>query len=76
VRITVIGAAGGAGRLVVAQGLARGHEVVALVRHAGELAGPPPTAVVAGDARSDDTLKQALEGSDATISVLSIPAGD
>jgi putative NADH-flavin reductase len=76
VRITVIGAAGGAGRLVVAQGLARGHEVVALVRHAGELAGPPPTAVVAGDARSDDTLKQALEGSDAAISVLSIPAGD
>jgi putative NADH-flavin reductase len=76
VRITVIGAAGGAGRLVVAQGLARGHEIVALVRDAGELAGPSPTAVVTGDARSDDTLKQALDGSDAAISVLSIPAGD
>jgi len=76
VRVTVIGAAGGTGRLVLAQGLARGFEVVALVRDTSELSGAVPTEVVAGDARSDDTLKQALDGSDAAISVLSIPAGD
>jgi putative NADH-flavin reductase len=76
VRIVVIGAAGGTGRLVVAQALARGHEVVAVVREAREMADSPPTAVVEGDARSDDTLKEALDGADAAISVLSIPSGD
>ena len=75
-RITVIGAGGGTGRLVVAQGLARGHEVVALVRAAGEMTGPPPTSIVEGDARSDEALKAALDGADAAVSVLSIPSGD
>jgi putative NADH-flavin reductase len=76
VRITVIGAAGGTGRRVVAQALARGHEVVALVHAAGEMTGPPPTSIVEGDARSDDALKAALDGADAAVSVLSIPSGD
>jgi putative NADH-flavin reductase len=76
VRIVVIGAAGGTGRFVVEHGLARGNEVVALVRGADGLAGISPTAVVAGDARNDDTVKAALEGADAVISVLAIPSGD
>jgi putative NADH-flavin reductase len=76
VRITVIGAAGGTGRRVVAQGLARGHEVVALVRSAGEITGPPPTSIVEGDARGDEALKAALEGADAAVSFLSIPSGE
>ena len=75
-RIVVIGAAGATGRLVVEHGLARGHEVVALARRAPEIAGPAPTSVVEGDARSDVTLKQALEGADAAISELTIPSGD
>jgi putative NADH-flavin reductase len=75
-RIAVIGAGGRTGRLVVQQGLARGNEIVALVREAGELAGLAPTSVVEGDARSDETVKEALEGADATVSVLAIPSGD
>jgi putative NADH-flavin reductase len=75
-RITVIGAAGGTGRHVVRQGLARGNEIVALVREAAELGDLAPTAVVEGDARNDDVVKRALDGADAAISALSIPAGD
>jgi len=75
-RIVVIGAAGGTGRLVVAQGLARGNEIVALVRRAAEMTGPQPTAVVEGDARNEDTMKEALQGADAAVSVLSIPSTD
>jgi putative NADH-flavin reductase len=75
-RIAVIGAAGGTGRLVVQQGRARGNEIVGLVRDAGEITGPAPTSVVQGDARSDDTVKEALEGADAVISVLAIPSTD
>jgi putative NADH-flavin reductase len=75
-RITVIGAAGGTGRQVVRQGLARGNEIVALVRVAAELGDLGPTSVVEGDARNDDVVKLALEGADAAISALAIPAGD
>jgi putative NADH-flavin reductase len=75
-RIALIGAGGRTGRLVLGQGLARGREIVALVRDATEIAGLAPTSVVEGDARSDETVKEALEGVDAAISVLSIPSTD
>jgi len=75
-RITVFGAAGGTGRLVVTQGLARGNEIVASARDAGRVANLGATAIVEGDDRNDDVVKQALEGADAAISVLTIPATD
>jgi putative NADH-flavin reductase len=76
VRIVVFGAAGGTGRLVVGQGLARGLEVVAFARNARALAELAPTSIVEGDARGDEAVKEALEGADAAISVLAIPSGD
>jgi putative NADH-flavin reductase len=76
VRIVVIGASGGTGRLVVEQSLARDNEITALVRDASRLTGLTPTSVIEGDARSDDAVKAALEGADAVISVLSIPSGN
>jgi putative NADH-flavin reductase len=75
-RIVVFGAAGRTGRLVVQNGLARGHEMVAFVRNASGLTGLSPSSTVEGDARGDDAVKAALDGADAAISVLTIPAGD
>ena len=75
-RIVVFGAAGRTGRLVVRNGLARGHEMVAFVRNASGVTGLSPSSTVEGDARGDDAVKAALDGADAAISVLTIPAGD
>jgi nucleoside-diphosphate-sugar epimerase len=75
-RIAVFGAGGATGRHVVRIGLARGHEIVALVHEARQVAGLEPTTVVEGDARNDDTVKRVLEDTDAAISVLAIPATD
>jgi putative NADH-flavin reductase len=75
-RIAVIGAGGRTGRLVAGQGLARGNEIVALVRDAAGIVGLASTSVAEGDARSDETVKEALDGADAAISVLSIPSTD
>lgn len=75
-RIAVFGAGGGTGRLVVQLGLARGHEIVALVQEARQLAGLTPTLVVEGDARSDEVVKGVLDGAGAAISVLTIPPTD
>jgi putative NADH-flavin reductase len=75
-RIVVFGAAGRTGRLVVQNGLGRGHEMVAFVHNASGLTGLSPSSTVEGDARGDDAVKAALDGADAAISVLAIPAGD
>jgi putative NADH-flavin reductase len=73
VRITVFGASGKTGRLVVEQGLERGHELVAFVRDASRFDGPHDRLeVVDGDARDADAVVPALRGSDAVISVISL----
>jgi putative NADH-flavin reductase len=73
VRIAVFGASGKTGRLVVDQGLERGHELVAFVRDASRF---DPShellEVVEGDARDSDAVVPALRGSDAAVSVISL----
>ena len=72
-RITVFGASGKTGRLVVEQGLERGDEVVAFVRDASRIdRSHERLEVVEGDAREPDAVADALRGSDAAISVLSL----
>lgn len=70
-RITVIGASGRTGRLLVEQALGHGHEVTAFVRDAARL---PITherlTVVVGDARDPAALASAIDGRDAVVSVL------
>jgi uncharacterized protein YbjT (DUF2867 family) len=69
-RVLVLGATGGTGRLIVEEAIAAGHEVVALVREkakAGHLAG---ATLEEGDARSAQALERALAGCDAVISAL------
>jgi putative NADH-flavin reductase len=73
VRITVFGASGKTGRLVIEQGLERGHELVAFVQDASRFAASYELLeVVEGDARDPDAVVPALRGSDAAISVISL----
>ncbi|MFJ8463859.1 NmrA family NAD(P)-binding protein [Streptomyces swartbergensis] len=61
-KILVTGATGTVGRQVVAELLARGHEVRALTRDAAKVAFPAGVEVVEGDLTQPDGLTPALEG--------------
>jgi uncharacterized protein YbjT (DUF2867 family) len=61
-KILVTGATGTVGRQVVAELLARGHEVRALTRDAAKAAFPAGAEVVEGDLTAPDGLAAALEG--------------
>ena len=72
-RVLVLGATGATGRLIVAQAVAKGHDVVALVRskaNAGDLAGAK---LIEGDARDAAALTSAITGCDAVVSSLGTP---
>ena len=70
-KLAILGATGSVGRELVAQALAAGHEVTALVR-----AQPQPgeiddrVALVIGDATSADAVKRTVDGRDAVLSAL------
>lgn len=69
-RVLVLGATGGTGRLIVREAVAAGHEVVALVRDkaiAGRLSG---ATLVEGDARDGAILAMALVDCGGVISAL------
>lgn len=70
-RITVFGASGAIGRLVVRQLLDDGHQVTALVRTPAKLAlTHSQLTVVTGELSDGNAVQQALSGSDAVISAL------
>lgn len=72
-QLTVFGATGPAGRLVVRQALGQGHGVTAYARNRGkidELNGAPGLTVVAGELDDAVGIGTALEGADAVISLL------
>lgn len=71
--LLVLGATGGTGRLIVAQALARGFAVRALVRSASKASGLEGAELVVGDARDEVALGQALDGVDAVVSALGTP---
>ncbi|SFI08791.1 Putative NADH-flavin reductase [Bosea sp. OK403] len=68
-KVLVLGATGATGRLIVSKAVAKGYEVVALVRSKAkaDLAG---VELVEGDARDPAALTRALAGCDAVISSL------
>jgi putative NADH-flavin reductase len=74
-RITVFGATGRTGRLVLDQARARGLDVTALARDPSFLMSDPSLRIVKGDATNADAVKSALEEADAAISVMAIPEG-
>src|ERR1700679_2374152 len=71
-RLTVFGATGGIGSEVVRQGLAAGHEVVAVVRDPARLTVPAGAGlgVVTADVMDPAQIGPAVKGSDAVVSAL------
>lgn len=75
-KVMVLGGAGRVGRLVVAEALERGHEVLALVRNAAKLANlrHPNLTVMPGDALDDRVLQRISLGYDAVVQAIGAPA--
>jgi uncharacterized protein YbjT (DUF2867 family) len=70
-KLLVIGATGGTGRLLLTEGVARGHAVTAFARRPDALTDVPGLAgVVGGNARDADALTGALAGQDAVITTV------
>jgi putative NADH-flavin reductase len=71
VKVTVFGATGKVGRLVIANLLAGGHEVVAYVRNPAKLdIADPRLLVVAGELSDPSRVRESIHGADAVISAL------
>lgn len=70
-KLLVIGATGRTGRLVVQQGLQRGHEITTFARRPQDWAGQQmPKRILQGDARRVEDLRAAVAGQDAVISAV------
>lgn len=67
-KIALIGPTGFVGSAVLAELLARDHQVTALARDPAKLAPRPGLAVVAGDAYDADRVSAAARGQDAVVS--------
>jgi len=70
VKVLVLGATGGTGRLIVREAAAKSHSVVALVRSKANVHDLAGAQLVEGDARDESALTRALEGCDAVVSSL------
>jgi len=70
-KILLLGANGGVGRLIVKEAAARGHNVTAFVRNP---AGPSPNGakVVAGNVLDSQSLSNALSGQDAVVYAIGV----
>lgn len=73
-KILVLGATGGTGRLIVRDAQMQGHSVVALVR-AKARSDLPGAELIEGDARDEATLTRALNGCEAVVSALGTGIG-
>lgn len=69
-KVLVLGATGGTGRLIVHDALEKGHSVVALVRSKARAPDLPGADIIEGDARDEGSLMRALDGCDAVVSSL------
>ncbi|MER6508301.1 NAD(P)H-binding protein [Nonomuraea sp. NPDC001636] len=74
-KLTVFGAGGGVGRHLLAQSLAQGHDVTAVVRDPARLDGLPVRVVPVADLTTAEAadLRPAVEGADAVLSALGPP---
>ena len=69
-KVLVLGATGGTGRLIVRYAQSKGYSVVALVRSKGRASDLRETELVEGDARDEVAILRALEDCDAVVSAL------
>jgi putative NADH-flavin reductase len=72
-KILVLGATGGTGRLIVSQALSRGYDVTVLVRSPEKARDFRGVTIIQGDAQDEKALREALKGRDAVISALGTP---
>lgn len=66
-RLFVLGASGGVGSNLLAEGIARGHQITAQTRTAGKIAQNPSVKVVVGSPTDAVFLRRSLEEHDAAI---------
>lgn len=71
-KLVVLGASGGCGRLLVAEAVARGHEVTAVARSSSAVDAPAGTRVLRGDLGSTAFLRAAVHGQEAVLSALGL----
>jgi uncharacterized protein YbjT (DUF2867 family) len=69
-KILVLGATGATGKLIVGMAIAKGYEVVALVRSKAKAADLVGVELIEGDARDPAALARAIAGCDAVVSSL------
>lgn len=69
-RLALFGATGGTGRQVLAQALAAGHSVTALVRDPARLPEQAGLTRIIGDVLDPEATRRCVEGADAAICVL------
>src|SRR3954451_19807995 len=70
-RLSIFGPTGGAGRRLVEGAIAEGHDVTAFVRNPSKLSARHERLhVVVGDAFDPDSVREAVAGNEAVISVL------
>jgi len=73
-RISVFGANGGTGRVLVRQAVDAGHEVVAVTRRPDEFPFTHPRLIIAkADVHGSQAVYRAVEGSEAVLSSLGVP---
>lgn len=73
-KVLVLGATGGTGRLIVRDAVAKGYFVVAVVRSKAR-ADLPGAELIEGDVRDEATLARAMDGCDAVVSALGTGMG-
>lgn len=71
-KLTILGASGGCGTALVAQAVAAGHEVTAVVRPGSSLQAPPDIHLRRGDVLDPEFLHAVLAGSDAVLCCLGL----
>ncbi len=69
-KILILGATGGTGRLIVRDALEKGHSVVALVRSKARASELPGADIIEGDVCDEGTLTSALNGCEAVVTSL------
>jgi uncharacterized protein len=72
-KIILYGATGQVGSRILAELLARGHEVTAIVRHPEKLAPRPGLTVQPGDLSSVEAIAKAIDGAQAVVSAYGAP---
>jgi putative NADH-flavin reductase len=70
-RITIVGSTGRTGRLMLTEGIRRGHKITAFTRRPDTIANPSALAgVVSGDGRDPEAVRQAITGADAVVAIV------